>query len=74
MHTLNLSYIKERRIQLGITQQEMAERLGFKNSSTYLKYETGSYSFKAEQLPVLAKTLNCKITDFFIKNVAKTAI
>lgn len=74
MQTLNLNYIKVRRRQLSLTQQEMADKLGFKNSSTYLKYETGVYSFKADQLPVLAKSLNCKITDFFIQSVAEKAI
>lgn len=74
MKTLDLDYIKNRRIELGITLQEMAEKLGFKNGSTYLKYESGTYSFKADQLPVLSKSLNCNITDFFIKNIAKTAI
>lgn len=74
MKTLSLGYIKNRRIELGITQQEMAESLGFKNSSTYLKYESGAYAFKAEQLPTLAKTLNCSINDFFNKNIAETEI
>lgn len=73
MQELNLNYIMKRRKELGISQLEMAERLGFKTSSSYLRYEKGIYSFKAEQLPVMAKTLNCKITDFFIKSVAKTA-
>jgi hypothetical protein len=36
-----------------------------------MKYENGTYSFKAEQLPYLAKHLNCKITDFFAKNISK---
>lgn len=71
LYKLNLSYIKNRRIQLGITLQDMASNLGFKNSSTYMKYENGTYSFKAEQLPYLAKHLNCKITDFFAKNVSE---
>ncbi|WP_203363045.1 helix-turn-helix transcriptional regulator [Bacillus sp. REN10] len=74
MEYLDLVYIKSRRIELDITLQEMANSLGFKNSSTYLKYETGTYSFKAEQLPILADCLKCKITDFFKKNVAKTEI
>jgi len=72
MNSLNLKYIKERRLQLGITQQKMAENMGFKNSSTYLKYEMGTYSFKAEHLPILAKSLNCMIIDFFTQNIAKT--
>ncbi|SET95619.1 Helix-turn-helix [Salinibacillus kushneri] len=74
MQTLNLFYIKNRRKELGITLQEMADELGFKNSSTYLKYETGAYSFKADQLPVLADALNCNISDFFNQNVSKIAI
>jgi transcriptional regulator with XRE-family HTH domain len=74
MQTLNLIYIKQRRQSLDIPLQEMAESLGFKNASTYLKYENGSYAFKADQLPMLANVLNCKITDFFKQNIAKTAI
>ncbi|MGE8207747.1 helix-turn-helix domain-containing protein [Heyndrickxia sp. NPDC080065] len=74
MQSLDLNYIKNRRNELGITLQEAADQLGMKNASTYMKYENGTYSFKAEQLPALAKILNCKIIDFFNKNVAKTAI
>ena len=62
---MNLDFIKERRLELGISQQKMAELLGFKNDSTYLKYEKGIYSFKAEMLPNLAKVLNCSMEKFF---------
>lgn len=71
MQTLNLDFIKRRRISLKIPLQEMAEQLGFKNASTYMKYENGTYLFKAEQIPLLAKILKCNITDFFILSVAK---
>lgn len=74
MRTLNLDFIKKRRVELNISLQEMAENLGFKNASTYLKYENGTYAFKAEQLPLLSKILKCNITDFFGQNIAKTAI
>lgn len=74
MQTLNLNFIKQRRQTLNLSLQEMAEKMGFKNASTYLKYENGTYSFKADQLPLLSKTLQCRITDFFKQNVAKTAI
>lgn len=74
MNTVNLEFIKARRNELKISMQEMAECLGFKNASTYLKYENGTYAFKAEQLPKLAKILHCSITDFFTQNVSKTAI
>ncbi|MCR1897806.1 helix-turn-helix domain-containing protein [Irregularibacter muris] len=65
MKQLNLAYIKERRIKLNLSQQELANKLGFKNASTYLKYENGDYLFKAEMLPELSTILKCKITNFF---------
>lgn len=74
MEYLNLQFIKTRRVELEKTLQDMADSLGMKNASTYMKYENGTYSFKADQLPVLAKALKCKITDFFNLSVAKTAI
>lgn len=74
MQELNLEFIKKRRLELKKTMQEMADYMGMKNASTYLKYENGDYAFKAEQLPKLAKALKCRITDFFTLNVAKTAI
>lgn len=74
MESLDLNFIKNQRIKLGETLQEMAESMEMKNASTYMKYENGNYAFKAEQLPQLAKVLNCKIPDFFNQNVAKTEI
>ena len=66
----DLGYIKKRRKELKISMKKMATELGFKHASTYLKYERGEYSFKAEQLPILAKVLQCKISDFYKQNVA----
>lgn len=74
MKSLDLPYIKKRRIELEMTLQDMADNLGMKNASTYMKYENGTYSFKADQLPALAKALKCKITHFFNQDVAETAI
>lgn len=65
MKSFNRDYIKSRRLFLRITHKEMSVKLGFKNASNYLKYENGTYSFKAEILPVLAKILKCQIQDFF---------
>ncbi len=62
---LNLSFIKEKRISLGLTHQQLAEHLSFKNASTYFKYENGTYSFKADHLPKLADIFQCKINDLF---------
>ena len=74
MQSLDLAFIKERRHKLGRSLQEMANAMGMKNGSTYMKYENGTYAFKAEQLPLLSKELECEITDFFNQDVAKTAI
>lgn len=69
---LNLEFVADRRAKLNIPMQEMAAKLGFKNASTYLKYERGNYRFRADQLPDLADALRCTIEDFFTQNVAKS--
>ncbi|RAZ73600.1 helix-turn-helix domain-containing protein [Planococcus halotolerans] len=74
MESLDLTFIKNRRNQLAKTLQDMADSMEMKNASTYMKYENGTYAFKAEQLPQLAKVLECKISDFFNSGVAKTEI
>ncbi len=65
---LNLKFIRQKRKEKHIILQEMAEIMGLKNASTYMKYEKGEYSFKAEHLPILAKTFGCKIQDLFFEN------
>ncbi|MED1790504.1 helix-turn-helix transcriptional regulator [Brevibacillus laterosporus] len=74
MKQINLEYIANRRTELGITLQEMAETLGFKNASTYMKYEKGTYCLKANHVPALSKKLNCKIEKLFFEEIiAETA-
>lgn len=65
MVVFNLAYIAKRRKQQKITQQKMAEKLGFRQASTYLKYENGDYKIKAEMLPQLAEVLGCQVTKIF---------
>ncbi|HBF5457529.1 TPA: helix-turn-helix transcriptional regulator [Clostridioides difficile] len=65
MQKINYDFIRKRRIHLNLSLQIVAECLGFKNASTYLKYETGEYAFKAEMLPKLSKLFDCKIENFF---------
>lgn len=48
-----------------MTLQEAAEAMAMKNASTYMKYENGTYLFKAEQLPLLARVLKCSTENFF---------
>lgn len=74
MESLDLQFIKNRRNELSKTLQEVADSMDMKNASTYMKYENGTYAFKAEHLPMLSKVLKCKISNFFNQNVAKTEI
>lgn len=74
MKAVNLQFIQKRRQELGLSLQEMAEHIGFKNASNYMKYERGEYAFKADHLPILAKHLQCELEDiFFEEQFAKTA-
>ena len=57
MKMLNLEFIAKRRSELKLTLLEMATALGFKNASTYMKYEKGEYAFRANHLQVIAKVL-----------------
>lgn len=65
MNKINLKFINCRRVELDITLQKMATYLGFKNASTYMKYEKGDYAFKADHIPVLAKKLDCEMDKLF---------
>lgn len=69
---LNLEFVADQRAKFNIPMQDMAVKLGFKNASTYLKYERGIYRFRADQLPDLADALHCAIEDFFTRNVAES--
>lgn len=66
MAEFNLEAIKKRRMELGFTMQEMAEKLGFANHSVYSRYERGEYKFNADVLPRLAAALNCNVRDFYV--------
>ncbi|WP_245208842.1 helix-turn-helix domain-containing protein [Gottfriedia endophytica] len=63
---LNLEFIKERRLRLGFTLEEMADELGYKNASTYFNYEKGVCDFKANQLPIICSKLNCTLNELFL--------
>lgn len=49
--------IRKRRIELNLTQLELAQLLGIKNRSTITKYEQGYKTFKQSQLIKLSKAL-----------------
>jgi transcriptional regulator with XRE-family HTH domain len=69
MYNLNLNFLRERRLELNISLQEMADRIGFKHASTYMKYEKGIYSFKANHVPLLAIELKSPVEDLFLNKM-----
>lgn len=66
MKEVNLTQIKLRRKEMKLTLMDMAIELGFKNASTYYKYETGAYKFDANHIPVIVSKLKLKIKDIFL--------
>lgn len=50
--------IKKRRVELGMSQQELAEKVGFKTASAINKIELGLREVKIKMIPVFAKVLN----------------
>ncbi|SFC53014.1 helix-turn-helix transcriptional regulator [Bacillus sp. UNCCL81] len=65
MTPINLKIIKNKRIEKGISLEEMANLLGLANGSVYYKREKGHYKFRPDELPILAHTLDCDIVNFF---------
>ncbi len=54
-------YIKDRRVKLGITQNELAKRVGVSRIAV-LKWERG-YAPRVRLLPKIATALDCSISD-----------
>ena len=54
---MNLKLLKHKRKQLGLTQEEYAERLGM-DRNNYVKKEKGRENFKQEQIDKIIKELN----------------
>lgn len=61
--------IKERRIELGLSQQKLATKLGVRQN-TVSSWETGVRRPDITILPKLASVLGCTIDDLFRKDEA----
>lgn len=66
MQEVNLTQIKLKRKEMKFTLKEMASTLGFKNASTYYKYENGTYKFNANHIPLIASKLKLRMKDIFL--------
>lgn len=56
--------IRYRRKQLGLTQEELAEKLGVGHQALS-RIEQGKMAPKMERLPLLAEHLQCAVADLF---------
>ena len=57
------NYIRERRIKMGLTQEEVAKKLGI-NQVSYGRYELGLREPDLEQIIKISKILGFKPGDF----------
>lgn len=55
--TINLKRLKAERIANGLTQDEMAKRMGWATRTPYAKRENGIVSIGADELAKMAKIL-----------------
>lgn len=53
--------IKQRRMELGLSQQELADKLGYKTRSTITKIEAGENQVPENKLPRFAKALDTSV-------------
>lgn len=51
--------IKNRREELGLTQMELAQRMGYKSKAAVCKVERGDDNITTERVSKFAKALNC---------------
>lgn len=65
MAKVNLAFIKRRREELGVTQAEMAKKLGLRSASGYNHYENGNRKFTAISMPIIAKILQCSLEELY---------
>jgi len=64
--------IYSKRKRLGLTQEELAERIGIGQQSLS-RMENGRIAPKFERLQVIADTLNCPVTDLFREDEGDTS-
>ncbi|PTV36174.1 XRE family transcriptional regulator [Limosilactobacillus fermentum] len=64
MPTVNLAFIRKRRRDLDLTQEQMAECLHMPRT-VYNRRESGQVNFKAVEMPLLANKLGVEIEQLY---------
>jgi len=59
---MSISKIKKIRLEKGLTQQKLADVIGVKQQHIQ-RWESGKFKPKTDKLVLIAKALNCEITD-----------
>lgn len=57
--------IADLRKKAGMSQAELAQRMGYRSSATIAMWETGDRKPPSDVLPALAKELGCTIQDLY---------
>lgn len=63
--------LKARRLELGMTQDELAKKLGYRSRSTINKIELDKHDVSQTKLKKIAEVLDCPPT-YFIEDVEHT--
>jgi len=58
--------IADLRKKAGVSQAELAQRMGYRSSATIAMWETGDRKPPSDVLPSLAKELGCAIQDLYL--------
>lgn len=64
--SLNIEKLKEARVEKGITQDEMAKRMGWRTRTPYAKRENGFVDIGANELQKMASILGYSSDDLGI--------
>ncbi len=63
---INLDLIREKRLKLGFSNEDMANSLGLASPDKYFRREHGTYKFQAVELPALSKKLEIPLEKIFV--------
>ncbi|WP_338231608.1 helix-turn-helix domain-containing protein [Companilactobacillus muriivasis] len=74
MYNVDLNLIKNTRLKKGYTIEQMSGILNLKSKSSYFKRENGAYAFKADEIPILSKTLNLSYEKIFESSLRKSKL
>lgn len=65
---INISLIKEKRLEKGFTTEEMSELLGYEGANAYFRKEKGNRKFSLDDVAKISSILKIPIQDIFFAN------